>query len=113
MPPAAVRRAFPDLAIGVSRHTVDGVRSAKDEGADFVVLGPIFDSPGKESRSLGLETLARAAAATILPLYAVGGIVPENARVVRDAGAAGIAAIRPFLDRPAEQAVRAFREALA
>src|SRR5438093_12558457 len=46
LPVAAVRRSFPGLVIGASRHSVEGSRQAEAEGADFVLLGPVFATPG-------------------------------------------------------------------
>lgn len=112
LPVSAVKRGFPGLVVGASRHGVEGARRAEAEGADFVLLGPIFPSPGKEVRALGLAVLEDAARSLKIPVHAVGGIVPGNARQVVDAGARGLAAIRPFLDAPAAEAVRALRAAV-
>jgi len=108
---ADVRRAWPGLVVGASRHSVDGARRAEAEGADFVLLGPIFATPGKERRALGLGPLAEAARALRIPVHAVGGVGAANARQVAEAGARGLAAIRVFLDLPAAEAVRALRAA--
>jgi thiamine-phosphate diphosphorylase len=111
LPVGPVKRSFPSLLVGASRHSPEGVTRAEAEGADFVVFGPIWATPGKEERAVGLEGLARAVASVRIPVHAIGGIEPGNARSVADAGAAGLLAIRPFLDAP-ERAVNAFREAL-
>lgn len=111
LPVGAVRRSFPSLVVGASRHSIEGVKRAEAEGADFVLFGPVWATPGKEERTVGLEGLARAVASVHIPVHAIGGIEPGNARSATNAGAAGLAAIRPFLDAP-ELAVRAFREAL-
>ena len=109
LPVAEVKRAWPGLVVGASRHSVDGARRAEAEGADFVLLGPIFGSPGKEERTLGLGPLAEAARALRIPVHAVGGVGAGNARQAVEAGARGLAAIRAFLDVPAAEAVRALR----
>lgn len=109
LPVSATKRAFPGLEVGASRHTVEGARRAEDEGADFVLLGPIFPTPGKEERALGLGPLAEAARSLSIPVHAVGGIDAGNARLVVEAGARGLAAIRAFLRGPAAEAVRALR----
>lgn len=111
LPVGPVKRFFPTLLVGASRHSPEGAKEAEAEGADFVVFGPIWATPGKEERAVGLEGLARAVASVRIPVHAIGGIEPGNARSVADAGAAGLLAIRPFLDAP-ERAVDAFREAL-
>jgi thiamine-phosphate diphosphorylase len=110
---ADVRRRFPALAVGASCHSADDVARAEDAGAHWAVLGPIFSTPGKESRALGLRALAQAAAAARIPVHAVGGIGPAQARAVAEAGARGILAIRAFVDEPVALAVGAFRRALA
>jgi thiamine-phosphate diphosphorylase len=111
LPVRDVKRAFPDLVVGASRHSVEGARRAEAEGADFVLMGPVFDTPGKEGRVLGLGPLSEAARSLGIPVHAVGGIDAVNARQVVEAGAHGIAAIRPFLQAPAAQVVRALRGA--
>jgi thiamine-phosphate pyrophosphorylase len=106
---SAAKRAFPALEVGASRHSVEGAWRAEDEGADFVLLGPIFATPGKEERALGVGPLAEAARRLTIPVHAVGGIDAGNARLVVEAGARGLAAIRAFLRGPAAEAVRALR----
>jgi thiamine-phosphate diphosphorylase len=111
LPVSEVKRAFPGLVVGASRHSVEGARRAEAEGADFVLLGPIFTAPGKETRALGLGPLREAVRSLGIPVHAVGGICPGNTRQVVDAGARGLAAIRAFLDTPTARVVRALREA--
>ena len=111
LPVAEVKRAFPSLTVGASCHSVEAARRAAGEGADFVLLGPIFATPGKEERTLGLDVLAAAAAAVAVPLHAIGGVTPARVPALRAAGARGGAAIRPFLEGPADAIIRAFREA--
>ena len=108
---ADVRRAFPALVIGASCHSVEAVRRAAGEGADFVLLGPVFATPGKEERALGTAVLAAAAAAVPVPVHAIGGVTPAHVPALRAAGARGGAAIRPFLAAPADEIMFAFRDA--
>jgi thiamine-phosphate pyrophosphorylase len=100
LPVADVRRAFPALVLGASCHSLAAARRAEEGGADFVVLGPIFPTPGKEARSLGAEALSEVAAALRVPVYAIGGVDASNAARAVAAGARGLAAIRLFLDPP-------------
>ena len=84
--------------IGVSCHSVDDVRNAETEGADYAVFGPVFaplsKSSGVEPR--GLEGLARAVAAVKIPVLALGGVTQENSSACVSAGAAGVAGITIF-----------------
>jgi thiamine-phosphate pyrophosphorylase len=107
-----VKRAFPELMVGASRHDADGARRAALEGADFVLLGPVLETPGKESRALGLEALAAAARTAGVPVHAIGGMHRGVAAAAVRAGAAGVAAIRPFL-ADAARGVRELKAALA
>jgi thiamine-phosphate pyrophosphorylase len=97
-----VRRVFgPDFLVGVSTHSIDEARAARDGGADFVLFGPVFDTPSKRAYGppAGLERLREVASAlSPFPVVAVGGITRENAPRVLDAGARGVAAIRLFAD---------------
>jgi thiamine-phosphate pyrophosphorylase len=109
LPVAGVRWAFPGLAIGASCHSVDAALRAEDAGASWIVLGPIFASPGKEQRALGLTVLAEATSRVSIPVHAVGGLRPGNARQAVEAGARGILAVRAFVEQPVAAAVAAFR----
>jgi thiamine-phosphate pyrophosphorylase len=91
---ADVRALAPALLIGASRHSVDGAVAAA--GADLVMLGPIWDTPGK-GPALGVEALtaARAALPAHVALIAIGGIDSSTrAYAARAAGADHVAAIR-------------------
>lgn len=95
IPVRKVRSCVPDdFLIGVSAHSKRSVRDARLEGADYAMLGNIFETPGK-GEPLGLAALAETcASADGFPVIAVGGIDGGNCRSVLEAGAAGFAAIR-------------------
>ena len=80
--------------LGVSVHSVNEAIEAQRAHADFVVFGPVFDSPGKTA--VGLEPLRQVASTVNIPVLAIGGIDIENSAAVLQAGAAGIAGIRLF-----------------
>lgn len=99
--------------IGKSVHDLAGAEAAKTEGADYLVVGPLYPSASHPDVSpLGLERL-HAIASLGLPVIAIGGITPERVREAQAAGAYGVAAIRALWD-DAEPlvAARRFREAL-
>jgi thiamine-phosphate pyrophosphorylase len=109
-----IRNAFPeDLLIGVSAHSLAEARGAREGGADFAVLGPIFDTQSKRAYGppLGLAQLHEAARDLApFPLLALGGIDVENVHAALREGAAGVAAIRLFADPNSLEAVtRAIR----
>lgn len=107
LPVAAVRAAFPELLVGASCHAAAEARAAAAEGAAFLVVGPVFATPGKESRALGAAALAGIVRAAGIPVFAIGGIDSDTAAAAREAGARGVAAIRPFLGGAPASAVAA------
>jgi thiamine-phosphate pyrophosphorylase len=101
LPTEVVRKTVGDqLIIGVSTHSKEEAERAEAEGADFIVLGPVFETPSKMQYGppLGLSAFAAIARAIKIPVIAIGGINLHNFRQVLDAGASGIAAIRLFAE---------------
>jgi thiamine-phosphate pyrophosphorylase len=88
------RRVVPTgFLLGRSCHTVEEIKAARE--ADFVVFGPVFDSPSK-GPGVGLEALRAAAASSDVPVLALGGITEATVDECLAHGAAGIAGIRLF-----------------
>lgn len=99
MAPRVWREMTPaGFLIGVSCHTFEEVAQAEQEGADYVVFGPVFAPLSKTSdlAPRGLTELKRVCAAVTIPVLALGGVTRENAQACVDAGAAGIAGITLF-----------------
>ncbi len=107
---SAARRLVGESGIiGVSTHSADEVREAEAAGADFVTLGPIYETPSKSryGRPLGMGPLREAVQSVRIPVLAIGGIkLPEAAAVLR-AGAAGVAVISGILAAPDVKAAAA------
>lgn len=87
--------------IAVSCHTAAEIEKAESHGADFAVLGPIFEKEGKRVSAAGLMALREAcnrsaAAAARMPVLALGGVTLENASACLAYGASGVAGIRLF-----------------
>lgn len=100
LPAAVVRKLLaPEQLVAVSVHSVDGVRAAEDQGADFVVLGPIYETPSKREfgAPLGLRVLEEAASRVRIPIFGIGGVTAARARDMRRAGAHGVAVISALL----------------
>ena len=92
--------------IGRSVHSLAEAQTAKAEGADYLVVGPVYATASHPDQPpLGLEPV-RQIVALELPVIAIGGITPERVRALRAVGVSGVAAIRAFWDA-AEPAVAA------
>lgn len=99
---AAVRKkGVPDFLIGVSTHSLAEARAAEAGGADFIVCGPVYETPSKLAYGapLGIEKFVAVCESVKIPVLALGGIDLSNFREPLQRGAAGIAAIRLFSDR--------------
>jgi thiamine-phosphate pyrophosphorylase len=109
--PTAVARRLVGEAMLVARstHSVPEVEQALQEGCDFVLFGPVYETPSKAAhgRPQGIAAL-RAASRIAIPVYAVGGVTAENAPAVQRAGAHGVAVIREAMaaDDPAAAVAR-------
>jgi thiamine-phosphate pyrophosphorylase len=99
---ATIRKTFgEDFLIGASTHSLVEATAAREGGANFAVIGPIFETSSKleYGRPLGLEALADTSRRLALfPLLALGGVSIENARPCLRAGASGIAGISLFAE---------------
>jgi thiamine-phosphate pyrophosphorylase len=91
--PAERVRSYVDI-LGVSTHSLAEAVNAERAGADFIVFGPIFETPGKTP--VGLGPLRDVVSAIKIPVLGIGGIDKSNMKSVLETGAAGIAAIRLF-----------------
>jgi thiamine-phosphate pyrophosphorylase len=97
IPTGVVRNTFgSEFLIGVSTHSATEATTAHEEGADFIVFGPIFETSSKEQygQPLGLMELAKVTTTLKpFPVLALGGITIDRVSECFRAGAQGIAAI--------------------
>jgi thiamine-phosphate pyrophosphorylase len=91
---AARQRLGPSAIIGVSCYdSLDRARAMAAAGADYLAFGAFFPSPTKPDTTRAPIDLLRQAVAIGLPLVAIGGITPDNARLLIDAGADYLAVV--------------------
>jgi len=83
--------------LGISCHSLEEAVQAEHDGVDYIIFGPVFETPGKSA--VGIDALRTVAQSLKIPVLAIGGITPQNTAAAVDAGAAGIAAIRMFQQR--------------
>jgi thiamine-phosphate pyrophosphorylase len=101
--------------LGISVHSVKEVMEAESQGADYVVLGPIYETPSKKifGRPLGIHTLEKACRLVRIPIIGIGGVTAVRALEMRRAGAFGVAVITAILGAAdVESATRELLEAV-
>ena len=97
LPMAIYREHFPDLLLGASTHNHEEVEQALNQGADFLIFGPIWETPEKVGvmEPCGLEMLAQICQISSAPVLAIGGISKAmQVRACQKAGAHGVAVLR-------------------
>ena len=94
---ADARRLLGERLVGRSVHSLDAAVAAADDGADYLIFGPIWASPTHpHRRGLGVEALGKVARTVRVPVLGIGGVDSDSARECLAAGAAGYAGIRMF-----------------
>lgn len=87
------------VIIGKSTHSPEQALKAVEEGADYIGVGPVFETPTKQGRkAVGLEYVKWAAENIEIPFFAIGGIDKENVGEVLKSGATRIAVVRAIIN---------------
>jgi thiamine-phosphate diphosphorylase len=89
--------------------------AASSAGADYLAVGPFFPSPTKpEDPVLPMHVLDAVVHRSQLPVFAIGGVAPENAGVLARHRVAGVAVVSAIMDAPdPRRATEAIRRAFA
>jgi thiamine-phosphate pyrophosphorylase len=102
--------------LGISVHAVEEAVRAESQGADYIVLGPIYETPSKQmfGPPLGIHTLEKACSLVRIPIIGIGGVTAARAREMRRAGAFGAAVITAILGaNDVESATRELLDAVS
>ncbi len=95
--PLVTTRALlgPQKIIGISTHSLQEAKEAKQNGADFILFGPVYFTASKAAYGApqGLASLKTIVDNISLPVYAIGGIKAENIKSTKDCGVRGVALI--------------------
>jgi thiamine-phosphate pyrophosphorylase len=88
-----------DAIVGISTHSPEQAEKAMASGADYIGVGPVFETPTKPGRkSVGLEYVQWASGNVNIPWFAIGGITTENVSEVINARASRIAVVRAIIN---------------
>jgi thiamine-phosphate pyrophosphorylase len=107
LPVDAVRRLVgPDVLIGLSTHAPEQFDAGLASDADYLSVGPIWETPTKEGRpAAGLDYVRYAAAHATKPWFAIGGVDTQNIAEVVAAGATRAVVVRAIRDADDPRAV--------
>ncbi len=100
LPADVVRRLVgPEWIVGVSAATLAEARAARDDGADYIGVGPIWGTATKLDAgvAVGPGLIATLKAAVELPMVGIGGIGAGNAAQVIAAGGDGVAVVSAIM----------------
>ncbi|WP_369815971.1 thiamine phosphate synthase [Anabaena sp. CA = ATCC 33047] len=99
MPIAIARQLLgPQRLIGRSTTNSDEMQKAIAEGADYIGVGPVYETPTKAGKAAaGLEYVRYAVKNSSVPWFAIGGIDVNNINDVIDAGAERVAVVRSLM----------------
>lgn len=95
--------------IGVSTHSLQEAQQAKQDGADFILFGPVYFTVAKAAYGApqGLVALRTIVDNISLPVYAIGGIKPENIEPTKKTGIRGVALISAIVSAESPKAAAA------
>jgi thiamine-phosphate pyrophosphorylase len=85
----------PHKMIGASTHSFEEASHAEQSGANFILFGPVHFTASKAGYGApqGLQALKTIVDNTSLPVYAIGGVKPENVESIKATGVRGVALI--------------------
>ncbi len=92
-----VREKFPLLGlVGLSTHSIEQARAARDERPDYIGVGPVWATPTKDipDPTLGIPVAAEMIRAAPFPAVAIGGIDAARLPDLVRAGARNFAVVR-------------------
>ncbi len=113
---AAARQAVGQVRmVGCLVTTADEAQRAEKDGADYVLVGPIFGTPDgpADSAPIGARAIGLVKDAVSIPVLAFGGIQADNVGEVMRHAADGVAVTSAIAGSPdIPQAVRELRAAI-
>jgi thiazole tautomerase (transcriptional regulator TenI) len=111
LPLVDVKEYFPNLRVGKSVHTLTEAIQAENDQADYIMYGHCFETECKNGlKPNGIELIPEMKKTLTIPIYAVGGILPEHIQVLKENDIDGIAVMSGIFSarNPLEAALQYF-----
>lgn len=115
LPISIVRRILGlNKIIGVSTHSIKEAKEAEEGGADYIGVGPIFETKTKPTGGpAGINIIKEIRDEIGIPIFAISGINHSNLNMVLKAGADGAAVSSAIMKaEDIRKSVRGLREIL-
>lgn len=85
--------------VGISTHAPEQALKAFEDGADYIGVGPVFETPTKQGRvPVGIEYVKWIAENITIPAFAIGGIDEDSVDEVIEAGLKRVAVVRAIIN---------------
>jgi thiamine-phosphate pyrophosphorylase len=116
--PAEARTVVgPGALVGVSTHNITQIKTALAGPANYLAIGPVFETVSKDRPDpvvglAGVRLAADATGAAGRPLVAIGGITLDRAPAVIEAGADAVAVISDLVSADPSRRCREYLKAL-
>lgn len=110
------KMAGPDVLIGVSTNTIDEIKGAIADGADYVGFGPMYPTQSKKDANevVSAEAIRYALSQKDMPLTCIGGVGPANMARLYKEGFRSFAMISAIISQPdIGAAIRHMRDILS
>lgn len=95
LPVSAAKKIAPNLIVGVSTHNKEEIIKAQEDGADYINIGPIFETKTREGHThfLGINGLKELKGYAKIPFSIMGGIKERHIPELVTSGARLIAMV--------------------
>ncbi len=102
LPAEAARRLAPEMLIGVSANTIEQAATAKERGASYFNIGPIYPTSTKAGLKefLGPEAIPAFRAVSTLPCTVMGGVKLQHVEELVAHGAQRLAVVTALSQSP-------------
>lgn len=100
--PFVCKLAGPDMLIGVSTNTIDDIRGAIADGADYVGFGPMYPTESKKDVKdiVTDEAIGFTVSQQVMPVTCIGGVGPANMEELYKKGFRSFAMISAIISQP-------------
>jgi thiamine-phosphate pyrophosphorylase len=107
-------RKLTKMLIGKSTHSLEQALAAEAEGADYIGIGPLVQTPTKPTYvPIGIDLAQKVQKTVKIPAVAIGGVNLENIDFLIESGLKRVAIVRAiFGAKDVEKATRIFKEKL-